>query len=576
MAASVFMAGLETAGMVSILPFMALVVDRTALTRYPILASLASSVGTLSWRETVAWAAAATATLVTAGNIARALANWWQWRFEARVRHRLTSDLMRAVLYAPYSLHVARDASSLMKVVGHDVPNVTGSVLLPLLRMASGSCVVLALLGLIVLQTPLVVLASVATIGGAYVALFRGMRRRQLLLGEQVGRLTYEWRLTSHEALGGIKELTVLNRREPIFARFSDADKRLADLQVRRKLTETLPRHGLETITFGCILAAMIVLTTSDATGATAAIPTLALFAFVAYRLMPRLQELYASALSVRYGIPSLRAVLSAWRETGVSTALQAIPDKVEPIGFQDDVCLHDVTFTYPGATRPALTGVTLCIRRGESIGLVGRTGAGKSTLADLLLGLFEPDSGSVMIDGVRLTRESQAAWRRRVGYVAQHVFLANATVSENIAFGLRKEDIDHDAVIEAARLAQVDSFIATLPHGYATVVGERGVRLSGGERQRIGIARALYRRPSILIFDEATSALDGLTQEAVMGAIQQLREERTVVIIAHRLRTLEACDRLVFLEAGHVVAVGSFDALTTSSEAFARFRSKS
>jgi ABC-type multidrug transport system fused ATPase/permease subunit len=240
-------------------------------------------------------------------------------------------------------------------------------------------------------------------------------------------------------------------------------------------------------------------------------------------------------------------------------------------LSFKKSIQLTDLSFRYPTADRSALNQITLTIPQNQSIGLVGRTGSGKTTLADVLLGLYPPASGSIKVDGVELTEGNERAWRKRVGYVPQAVFLTNASIEKNIALGIPEQEIDHDAVKRAARMAQAEEFISLLPDGYGTVVGERGVKLSGGQRQRLGIARALYHNPDVLVFDEATSALDGMTEDAVMQAVQALSQERTMILIAHRLRTVQACDRIIMLDSGKIVADGSYRALMDHSEPFRR-----
>jgi ABC-type multidrug transport system fused ATPase/permease subunit len=229
------------------------------------------------------------------------------------------------------------------------------------------------------------------------------------------------------------------------------------------------------------------------------------------------------------------------------------------------------VVFQYPTAHAPALKGVSLTILKNQSIGFVGKTGSGKTTLADVILGLFQPQSGTISIDGVVLTEQNERLWRKRVGYVPQTVFLTNSSIAENIALGIPKKNIDHAAVKRAAQMAQAKEFIDLLPNNFGTMVGERGVKLSGGQRQRLGIARALYHQPDVLIFDEATSALDGMTEDAVMQAVQALSRQCTMVLIAHRLRTIQACDRIVMLDGGIVVADGEYDDLMANSDAFRR-----
>jgi len=574
--ASLIAAGLQALGVASILPFIALVVNSDALTNYPALQVLADTVGAVTWRDTVIWAGLGSAAMVALGNAAKVWSSWLQYRFEARIHHRLAAGLLRGFLLAPYAFHIRRDAPSLMRAINRDVSGVTGGILLPLMSGVSSVIAVVALIALLAAQSPAIAAAAMTTLGGAYFAVFRLARRQQAQLADESRDAEHDGLTTSHEAFGGIKELIVLDRRETVISRFADASKRVATVSVKKRLWQLLPRHLLETITIGGILIVTLVLLGESDTGAASAIPTLALYSFVGYRLLPGFQQIYSTAVSVRYGRPALTALHADWFGTGAGARPPVLVEQIANLTLCRQISLNGVTFTYPGASRPALSSITLDVRRGESIGLIGRTGAGKSTLADILLGLFEPDTGSMTVDGVPLSPGSMSAWRRQVGYVAQHIFLANVSVSENIAFGLPPARIDHAAVEEAARLAQIDEFIQNLPRGYDTVVGERGVRLSGGERQRIGIARALYRRPTVLVFDEATSALDGMTEEAVMEAIRSLSGDRTVVLIAHRLTTLEACDRVVLLDRGRVTAIGALAELRATSSAFAQFVTRS
>jgi ABC-type multidrug transport system fused ATPase/permease subunit len=562
----------ETLGVASILPFMAIVTDPTALARYPRLGQIAGALGAHSWRETVILVAVGTGAMIALGNVAGACSLWLQVRFAARTRHRLAAGLMRAFVRQPYAFHTTRDAASLLKVVEQDVDTVVENVLVPLLNATSRVIVVGALLVLLATQNLNVALIALATLGGAYLIVYQSVRQRQSALGEQGSRAAGEWQRSGYEALGGVKDLIVLDRGESVSTRFADAYQRYVSAESGNAVTAAMPRYFLETIAFGCILVLTVALLLRADAAAGGYIPSLALYAFVGYRLMPGLQQLFAAAATLRFGVASLRTLHTEWTEVGAAdlppAPAQALA--VRDVPFVNRISIHELGFTYPRATHAALTGITLEIRRGESVGLVGRSGAGKSTLADILLGLFEPSTGTISVDGVPLSPDSMAGWRRRVGYVPQNVFLANATLAENIGFGLSADEVDHDAMRRAATLAQVDDFAAALPNGYATVVGERGVRLSGGERQRIGIARALYRQPDVLVFDEATSALDDVTEEAVMGAIRRLSGERTIILIAHHPQTLSACDRIALLDAGRLVAIGPPGAVSASVAAAA------
>jgi ABC-type multidrug transport system fused ATPase/permease subunit len=239
------------------------------------------------------------------------------------------------------------------------------------------------------------------------------------------------------------------------------------------------------------------------------------------------------------------------------------------PIRLADRVELAGVTFRYPGAPAPALEEVSLAISKGERVGVVGPTGAGKTTLVDVLLGLLQPSEGELRVDGRGVLEEDWPRWRASVGYVPQSIFLSDDSIEGNIAFGLSPESVDRNRIESVARMAELDAFVKDLPEGFGTFVGERGVRLSGGQRQRIGVARALYRDPALLLLDEATNALDGATEEAVMDAVFGLERERTMVIIAHRLATVRRCDRIIVLEGGRIRAQGSWDELLQTSDLF-------
>jgi ABC-type multidrug transport system fused ATPase/permease subunit len=396
--------------------------------------------------------------------------------------------------------------------------------------------------------------------------------RSERRLGTEYNRLNLERQRVGQEALGGIKELQVLGREGFAIERYARAARGASKAEGRNRITAQLPRYALETLAFGGILLILLVHVAKGG-NAQAQVPVLALFAFAGYRLLPALQYVYAAALSIRFATPTLLSGIHADFvnvANAPSNGVRAVVDDA-PMEFVSAIRVENVTFAYENRPTPVLRNINLSIMPNESLGLVGRTGSGKTTLADLILGFYEPTAGRITVDGVPLTSATVRQWRRRVGYVPQHVFLANASVAENIAFGLDPAEIDVTAVQKAARLAQAEDFIMALPGGFGAIVGERGVKLSGGQRQRIGIARALYAEPTLLVFDEATSALDGLTEDAVMDAIRSLRGERTIILIAHRLRTVNACDQIVMLEHGQVVAHGSYASLLDTSDAFSR-----
>ncbi len=562
----------ETLGVASILPFMALVLDPAATERYPLLQTVASAVGMESGREALLFMGGVTVAMVTIGNAAGALNILLQERFAARTATRLSSALFAGYLRQPYRFHVHRDTASLAKVVVNDVRLSVMGVMTPLLFAASRCLIAIGMLGLLLLHDPMVAIVVALVLGCAYTALFRTIRARQRRWGFEFNENNLLRQRICHEGLGAVKELQILGREDHAIERFATATFGSAAAEASTRVVAHLPRYILEAVAFGGILLATLLLVAGAQATAHSVLPVLALYAFAGMRLLPALQQAFASAANVRFYMPMLREVHGDFLRV-VAGARDDERGREAPraIAFTDRLRLERVSFVYEGRELPALHEVDLEVRANESIGLVGRTGSGKSTLADLILGVHQPTAGRITVDGVPLVGPAIRGWHRRVGYVAQHVFLANASVLENIGLGLAPGEIDPEAARRAARLAQADEFIDALPQGYATLVGERGVQLSGGQRQRLGIARALYHDPDILVFDEATGALDGLTEDAVMDAIRTLRRGRTIILIAHRLRTVEACDRIVMLEQGRVVATGPYGDLMKSSYDFKR-----
>lgn len=573
LAMSTLAAFAEVIGVASILPFMALVLDPAAITKYPAILSIARAFGAKTTVDAIVVLGIGIVLIVAAGNAVSALNVFVQERFAALTKARLATVLFEGYLRQPMGFHVRRDAPSLLKVVLNDTLLVMGAVISPILLSVSRGILAIATLLLLVAQNPLLALLVGTVLCSTYLGVFYMIRTRERRIARECDYFNLERQRISQEGLGGVKELQVLGREQPTIERFAVAARRAALAESSSRIAGLLPRHVLEAVTFGGILLMTLFLLTRSGQSAPTVIPVLALYAFAGYRLLPALQQVFSAAVSVRFNLPVLRGLHHDLVTVQLpERPVAEVPNEVADIHLRRELRVTDVSFSYDGASCRALDRIDLVIPAKQSIGLVGRTGAGKTTLADLILGLYPPDVGVIEVDGTKLLGPSLARWRNRVGYVPQSVFLANATIAQNIAFGLRQEEIDPVAYREAARLAQAEEFIDALPEGFATIVGERGVKLSGGQRQRLGIARALYHQPEVLVFDEATSALDGLTENAVMDAIGALRGHRTVILIAHRLKTVQACDRIIMLQAGKIVADGSYDYLLTDSKIFREF----
>lgn len=556
----------ETVSVASILPFMALVMDPSIMDQYPAVKQLMSTIGIQSKQAELIAAGLLTIAVLGIGNGISATNLWVQTKYLAKTRRALAAELFAGYMRLPYSFHIQRDAASLLRVIGGDVDSALSGFLASLLLVVGKGLSALILIALIVTVNPIVALGSVLVLGGAYLIVYRIIRAKQSELGAKMVNASIVLGRTATEGLAGVKELRILGREVTASDQYSNTIKILTETNTSHIVATALPRYVIEIFAYAGIVAVTLVLVLKG--DAAEAMPSLALYALAGNRLVPTFQQLFAGAITIQYhthAVDSLEADLKTVRTAQfVDLTLEA-----PPMTFKREISLKKVGFKYPTANRNALTDITLTIPQNQSVGLVGKTGSGKTTLADILLGLYPANEGTITIDHVPLTEENERAWRKRVGYVPQNVFLTNATIAQNIALGIPKELINHDDVARAAKMAQAQEFIDQLPDGFDTMVGERGVKLSGGQKQRLGIARALYHNPDVLVFDEATSALDGMTEDAVMQAVQSLSSDRTMILIAHRLRTIQACDRILMLDAGRIVADGKYDDLMATSEAF-------
>jgi ABC-type multidrug transport system fused ATPase/permease subunit len=389
---------------------------------------------------------------------------------------------------------------------------------------------------------------------------------------EQVAANVMKYK-TATEALSGIKDLKIMGRERHLLERFAIQAQHYAHNNVIHGTIAQLPRYALEVMALGGVLLMVLYYLGVKGESPSQTIPFLALYVYAGYRLLPALQQIFANLTTVRYNLAALDLLCRDLHEGGGAVDGEAVLQHsaaAEPLPFSRECELRDLQFSYGGNQTPAIRGISLTIARNASIGLVGATGSGKSTLVDIIIGLLCPDSGQLLVDGAIVDGEMLVSWQRNFGYVPQHIYLTDDTVTRNIAFGVPDAEIDLAAVIRAARIANLHEFIEQqLPKGYDTVIGERGVRLSGGQRQRIGIARALYHDPAILIMDEATNALDGVTEEAVMEALGRLAGQKTIIMIAHRLTTVKECDLVYILERGQIVSQGTYEELQQSSEWF-------
>jgi len=507
--------------------------------------------------------------VVFLGLAIKATGSYCAIRFAAMRGYTVSSRLLESYLNQPYAWFLTRNSSEIAKNVLVEVDGLVNRVMAPALRLIASALMVLAIVGFLMIVDPMVTLLAAGLLGISYALVYLVLRERMRRVGEELMRAFGERFRVAQEAMGGIKDVKLLGLEASSIARYKTAALISAKSQASIGVVSELPRFVLEAITFGTLLTLILLLLFQSGGNIAEIVPILGIFALSVMRLLPALQQIYHALASIRGARAILEAVVDDY-QSAPSWAVSGPQAPTEPVLLARDLQLSGIGFSYATAVRPALRGLDMTVKARTTIGIVGGTGAGKTTLVDLILGLLTPDSGEMSVDGKIITRANMRAWQSALGYVPQSIFLTDDTIASNIAFGVPKDKIDMAAVERAARTAALHEFVTTdLPDGYQTPVGERGVRLSGGQRQRIGIARALYRDPALLILDEATSALDNITERVVMEAVQNIRADKTIILIAHRLSTVRTCDTIFLMEQGKIVDQGRYEELVSGNETF-------
>ena len=563
-------------GVASVIPFLAVLASPEAAARAGRLGEALQALGLVdaagsgaAQGAALVWLGALVGLCYLAAVAVRIATIFVLRRFAAMRSHTIGLKVMARYLRQPYAWFLNRHSSDLVKTTLVEVDQMVQGVLTQALELIANLCLALAMLILMVWVSPAAAAIMFALVGGGYALIWLTLRPRIREAGAiRFETMSQRFRLAM-EGMSGIKEVKTLGLEEAMLRRMARPSLRGARALASEVVLTQAPRHLLEGVAVMAMIAVVLTLaaTADPAAGGYAQIlPTAGVYALAGARLAPAMQAIYAGLSSIRLRRQALDAIHAELTAPGPE-ALEATPSPP----LSRSLALRGVRFAYAGAERPALDGLDLEVAAGTRVGIVGGTGAGKTTAMDLILGLLAPDAGEILVDGRPLRdARDRRGWRRTLGYVPQQIFLTDASIAENIAFGAPEDEIDRAAVERAARQAALHDFVTgELPRGYDTPVGDRGVRLSGGQRQRVGIARALYRDPSLQILDEATSALDTLTERQVMEGIEAAGRGRTVIMVAHRLTTVRGCDEIFLLQDGRVAARGDFETLLGLSPAF-------
>jgi ABC-type multidrug transport system fused ATPase/permease subunit len=497
--------------------------------------------------------------LIILANAMRMLVVWLSIRLSSSVGAELSYSVYRKTLYQPYLVHASRNSSEVINVVTHQV-NYAALTITMMFNLISSAFMLTAIIIAIFILDPLVAIISFGGFGIIYFLIVHTMRARVSNAGHRIAVESSRVLKTLQEGLGGIRDVLLDGTQDTYVSIFHQADTRARRAKGNIEIISFAPRYGVETSGMLLILALAYFLTVSN-DGIGSSIPILGALVLGAQRMLPILQLAYISFTGIRGNMHCLSATLDMLD--------QPMPKKKSPnenftlLEFSNEIKLSNLAFRYSPDYSFVLKNINLTIPKGARLGVIGKTGSGKSTMLDIVMGLLEPTEGALEVDGLSINNHNNDGWQRHIAHVPQSIYLSDSTIEENIAFGIPKSQIDHARVVLAAKQAQIAETIETWPMKYQTKVGERGIRLSGGQRQRIGIARALYKEASVIIFDEATSALDTETEGAVMQAIESLSKDLTLIIIAHRITTLKNCDQIVELSAGTIKRMGTFAEVT-------------
>ena len=562
-------AGFEALGIGLVLPFLNLLNEPEAALQSPQLAWLHRTLGSPSPTGMLMWWGLGLLVLFGVKNLFLAGMQYYKFKFTFDQQVELKERMFSLYMRSPYISHLDRNSADLLRNVTEEVRKVFTYVVISGLSLFVEAFVVIALITLLFVVEPVVAPLAVGAfllIGGTFFLVIR--RRAQELGQDQVEHagLLIRW---VNQGLGSLKETKIRGCEDFFIDRVVNSASKCARAMRYHEFVRQLPQQVIETLGVGAMMILVLALLWRG-DDMSSILPTLGLFALAAVRLMPSATRIISALTSIRVQGPSLRTLAEDYdRLVGpVDAARRASGPAVV---MESGISVENLTFRFPSADRQTLQDVTLQIPKGKCVGLVGTSGAGKTTLVDVILGLLDPDAGAVKVDG-RDIRENLDEWQRSVGYISQPVYLMDDSLRANVALGVERGEIDDERVWECLEAAQLADFVRNeLPNGLDTVIGENGTRFSGGQRQRIGIARALYHNPSVLVLDEATSALDSETEGEITRAVNSLRGERTIIVIAHRFSTISDCDEVHVLDQGQLVASGRFDELLERDARFQR-----
>ena len=561
----VIMTFIEILSIASIVPFMALVGDPSVLERDNLLATVYLKYNFETY-EFIFYLGVIVLISLTVASIVSIYITWRIAMFPPRIGTEIAHRLFSYYLDQDFLFHTKGSSSKLTKKISNESKRVSDQILTPLIYANARIVLVFFIILIMFLYDPLVLISALTIFISAYFILFKFVRTKLQSYGSNISEmLSKRFRLMS-DSFGGIKDILLLGRSSNFKKLFLKTSDELAYSEGNIAVIERTPRYFMELLAFGSMIALVLYLVKNSQGNLGLLLPILSVYALAGMKLLPSLLLIYSSAATVKGNLAAYEAIREDLKNANKSN----LPNHNDhTFSKYNEINLKEVTFSYPDKINPALDKISLTIKPNSMVGIVGTSGSGKSTLIDVIIGLIKPQKGEVTIDGTSLNKQNLRAWQNKIGFVPQSIFLTEGTIAENVAFGIPYDLINYEQVEKALKIANLKELVSKLEKGVHSKVGERGVQLSGGQRQRIGIARMLYYEAEVFVFDEATSALDGITEKTIMDAIYNFTGKKTLIIIAHRLKTVQKCDEIFMMENGRIIDSGTYQYLLQNNEKF-------
>ncbi len=559
---------IEVVGIASVLPFLSLITNPNLINDNKYLNWLYTTMGFQSTNRYLIFVGIIVLVIMIISNALSFLTRWGLTRFSWMRSYSVSRRLLLNYVYQPYLFFLNQNTSLLGKNILSEVGTVIKGVVDPLLSIMARTIVAVFIFSMLVALKPLLAISLVFVLGGTYILTYRLIRRRLGVKGHRRYKANAKRFRILNEGFGEIKLLKLMGYENYMIKRYSKPAAEFARLHVSTAMMGYIPKYITEVLAFGGIIIIVLYLLATTS-GLDEFLPIIGIYAFSTYRLLPSIQSIFSGMATVRFNTHALDVLFKDMHSFNMTDDVDRVRVTTS-LPFKKELELRNITFTYPGTNKPFIKDLNIKVSANTSVAFVGTTGAGKTTLANIILGLLSPDGGKIIVDGIEVDDGNLQSWQRNLGYIPQDIYLQDDKISRNIAFGIPEKKIDMNTVIKAAKIANIHDFVMEeLPDKYDTIVGEKAIRLSGGQKQRIGIARAVYHDPEVLVLDEATSALDGATEQEVFKAIENVARTKTLIMIAHRLTTIQECDVIYVLENGNIVGCGKYDELMKNNKSF-------